>query len=152
MKSKKLLAMAILSVLAFLNAAYLTSQYYAWEAADQASRASFSSFCDLNDTLSCTNVLASPYAKVFGVPFPAIALAVYPVLFLIALLGYYGICRKSFQILAVLSAMGMCFNGFFIYREWAFIGSFCALCLLCSGIIVTIHILSWFGIKEKITA
>ncbi len=122
---------------AIANAAYLTYQAF-----EIRSGNSFGSFCDINSNVSCTNVLAHPLSNVFGIPFPAIALAVYPVLLAIALTGFFKNDARFFKALATLSAMGMAFNAFIIYRETVFIKAYCLLCLLCTAIIVTIFALS----------
>lgn len=139
----------VLAAIAFGNAVYLTSQAYALKAKLAESAGSYSTFCDINDTFSCSNVLLSPRAQIFGMPFPAIATVVYPIIFLVALLGYLGICRKAFPILAGMAVGGMCFNGYFIFQEAFYIGSFCPLCLMCTGIIVTILVLSVLGIRKN---
>jgi uncharacterized membrane protein len=122
---------------AIANAAYLSYRAY-----EIKTGGAFDSFCDLNASVSCTNVLAHPLANVFGVPFPVIALFVYPVLLAIALVGRAKNDAKFFKALAVLSGMGMAFNGFIIYREAVFIKAFCILCLLCTAIIVTVFAIS----------
>jgi uncharacterized membrane protein len=43
---------------------------------------------------------------------------------------------------------GICFNGYFIYQEAFYIWSFCPLCLMCTGIIITILGISVFGMKK----
>lgn len=144
---KKLIAICALSVVAFFNATYLTTQNYKIEHA--TANWQISSFCDLNNTFSCTNVLSSPYSKIFGLPFTAIAMVVYPVLFLIAYLGISGIIKKPFNILIFLSAGWILFNSYFIYQEYANIWSYCPLCLLCSAIIITIFILSCIWVKKS---
>ena len=138
---KKLLAILILCGIAFLNALYLTYESF-YPSAN-------GSFCDVGNTFSCSKVLQSPHALIFGVPFPAIAAVVYPLLFSIGLLGYFGKIKKPFSILLPLSIGGMCFNGFFIYKEFFFIHNFCLLCLMCSAIITTIAIISGFGLKDQ---
>lgn len=145
---KIFIAIMVLAVIAFGNAVYLTNQAYTLKSKLAESVGSYSTFCDINSTFSCSNVLLSPRAQVFGLPFPAIAMVVYPIIFLVALLGYMGICRKSFPILAGMAAGGMCFNGYFIFQEAFYIGSFCPLCLMCTAIIITILILSLIGMKR----
>lgn len=100
---KMFLAIMALSIVAFGNAVYLTNQAYTLKEKMAESAGSYSTFCDINSTFSCSNVLLSPRAQIFGLPFPAIATVVYPVIFLVALLGYLGICRKSFQILSAMA-------------------------------------------------
>jgi len=136
---KKLLAICIVSVLAFFNAAYLTVQNYKIE---HAPKWSISSFCDINNSFSCTTVLSSPYSKVFWLPFPAIAMLVYPIIFAIAFLGMQRIIKKPFHILTALWIGWTLFNSYFISQEILYIWSFCPLCLWCTGMIITIAILS----------
>lgn len=137
---KKYLVIIFLSLIAFLNAWYLTQQAYTQ---------STSSFCDINDRLSCTNVFAAPEARIGTIPFPAIALIVYPVLAIIAYMGYRHKTTKNFKTLSILASMWIIFNGYFIFQEAFVIKSFCPLCLLCTGIIITILILSIIGTKQS---
>ncbi|MDD2891397.1 MAG: vitamin K epoxide reductase family protein [Candidatus Gracilibacteria bacterium] len=148
---KLFIAIMTLAIIAFGNAIYLTNQAYTLKTKLAESTGSYSTFCDINSTFSCSNVLISPRAQFFGYPFPALAMLVYPVIFLIALLGYIGICRKSFSILAGMALVGICFNGYYIYQEAFYIGSYCPLCLMCSGIIILILGISIFGIKKSKT-
>ncbi|EKE30073.1 MAG: hypothetical protein ACD_2C00049G0001 [uncultured bacterium (gcode 4)] len=141
---KKLFAICILSIIAFWNATYLTMQNYRIE--NLPANWKVTSFCDLNNTFSCTNVLSSPYSKVFGLPFPAIAMAVYPIIFLIAFLWMQWIIRKPFHILAAMWTGWLAFNWFFIFREYLYIWSYCPLCLICTGIITSILIMSVYWI------
>lgn len=87
-------------------------------------------------------MLAHPLSQVFGIPFPMIALAVYPVLLALAVIGWMKNSAVFFKPLAALAAMGTAFNAFIIYREAVYIKSFCILCLLCSAIIVTVFAVS----------
>ncbi len=139
----------VLATIAFANAVYLTNQAYTLKTKMTESAGMYSTFCDLNSTFSCSNVLLSPRAQFFGFPFPALAMVVYPIIFLVALLGYLGICRKAFPILAGMALGGMCFNGYYIYQEAFYIGSYCPLCLVCSAIIVSIFWISLYGIQKK---
>lgn len=129
----------VLAAIAIINAAYLSYKAYFFRYVDPMG---LSSFCDFSSTASCSEVLRHPLSQVFGVSFPWVALAVYPILFGLAWFGYK---RQSFtqaKALAVLAFLGMCFNGFIIYREILFIKAYCLLCLLCTVIIVSIFILS----------
>jgi uncharacterized membrane protein len=69
--------------IAFVNAAYLTVHAYKLQEQQQSGR---TSFCDLSSSFSCTEVLAHPAAWIFGIPFPLIALFVYPILFILSIL------------------------------------------------------------------
>ena len=65
MNQKKLIAILILAFIAFGNAVYLTNQAYTLKAKLAASAGTYSSFCDLSDKFSCSNVLLAPAAQVF---------------------------------------------------------------------------------------
>lgn len=132
--NKKLLAVIILCVIAIINAAYLTNMAY--------SEMSGPSFCDISSTLSCTSVFNHTASQILGLPFPLIALIVYPILLLIAVLGYYKKITNHWTWLRWLSLGGMMFNWYIIFQETFVIKAFCPLCLLCTGIIIAIHILS----------
>ncbi|MCK9272479.1 vitamin K epoxide reductase family protein [Candidatus Gracilibacteria bacterium] len=142
---KKLITICILSFIAFVNASYLTYNNYKIE----QNIGKIGSFCDINNTLSCSNVLSSPYSKIFGLPFTAYAMIVYPIIFVIAFLGITSVLKKSEKIIAILGLGGILFNSYFIYQEFANIGSYCPLCMLCSAIIITIFILALIGIKNE---
>jgi uncharacterized membrane protein len=101
----------VLCVIALINAVYLTYHAYSLSMSTGPSR------CDVNDRWSCTNVLAAPESKIFGVPFPAIAMVVYPILLAIAGAGLTGRMRHAWKRLAALSAGGMMFNGYIIFVE-----------------------------------
>lgn len=134
---KKYFVISILSVIATINAAYLT--YIAYSTS--------SGFCDISETFSCANALSSPETQIFGVPFPAIALIVYPIIFLIAFFSHKK-NRDSFKILLGISGGGILFNSYFIYQEYL-LGAYCPLCLLCSIIIITIFVLSFMETFKK---
>lgn len=137
--SKKYLVIMVLAAVAIVNAAYLSYKAYGYHFAGAPE---LSTACDAFGAGSCSDVLKSPLSLVFGIPFPFVALAVYPVLFLIAFYGYRTSSLAPARALAVLSGMGMGFNGFIIYREIFFIHEYCLLCLFCTAIIISIFFLS----------
>lgn len=136
---KKYLVIMVLAAVAILNAGYLSFKAYGYHFAGNPE---LSTACDAFGAGSCSDVLRDPLSLVFGIPFPFIALVVYPILFLIAWYGYRNASLAPAKVLAVLSAMGMGFNGFIIYRETFFIHTYCPLCLLCTAIIISIFVLS----------
>ena len=148
---KKYIVILILCLIALWNASYLSYEafhinqaiYYGQSTED------ISSFCDFSESASCTNVLKHPLSKVFWIPFPVIALFVYPILFLLTLYGYLSQKILPIKFLAGMSLWGMIFNGYIIFMETFYIHAFCLLCLMCSAIIVTIFILSILILKEN---
>lgn len=135
MKINKLLVVIVLSIIAIINAAYLTNMAY--------TELSGPSFCDISTTLSCSSVFTHSASQIMSIPFPAIALAVYPIILLVALLWYVGKIYNHRTILKYLSAGGILFNSYIIFQETFVIKAFCPLCLLCTAIIIAIHSLSY---------
>lgn len=142
---KKQTIIMILATVAIFNAAYLSNKAYQFMYVDGPVT---SSFCDLSQTSSCSEVLKHPLSRVFGIPFPWIALVVYPILLVLTYLWYRSENVKYAKIIQKLSFLGILFNGFIIYREIFYIYSYCLLCLMCTGIIVAIFILSTLEIKK----
>lgn len=142
MKYNKLVIIIILSVVAIINAAYLTNLAY--------SEINGTVFCDISSTLSCSSVFANSGSQIFWLPFPLIALMVYPIIMLIALLWYLGKITNHRTILRYLSGVGILFNSYIIFQEAFVIKAFCPLCLICTGIIITIHILTYGNHKKTL--
>lgn len=141
---KKLQVILLLCLIAFFNASYLVYKWYCVNFLEPTQ-----SFCDINATYSCSNVLAHPAAMIWGVPFPAIAMLVYPILALVAFLWYTGRITSHWKILTILSGLWILFNGYFIYQETFVIQAFCPLCILCSAIIISIFVLSITSYKKN---
>lgn len=142
----------ILSAVAIVNAAYLSYKAYFFRYIDPQG---LTSFCDFSSFNSCSEVLRHPLSNVFGIPFPWVALMVYPILLSLAWYGYKHQSYVQAKIIAVLSFLGMCFNGFIIYREIFFIKAFCLLCFICTLIIITVFFLSvslWKEAKQAETS
>lgn len=138
----KFKAIITLSIIALINAAYLSAKarwLFEWN-----------TFCDINSRRSCANVVAHPAAYIGPIPFPAIALVVYPILLILAIIGLRSRTpRKYFKTLSVLSGLWILFNAYIIYQETYVIKAFCPLCLLCTAVIITIFIVSLLGYKKK---
>ncbi len=143
MHKKKLISIILLALVGTFNAAYLT--YYAYLSKTTAKVwggwgvGSFA--CDYNDTFSCSSVFNESFAWIFWIPFSAIALVVYPVLVIVALLGLLGKMKNHFTVLLIMSVWGLMFNGYVIYNEYV-VWVYCALCLACTWIIIAIGVLS----------
>lgn len=143
---KKYAIIASLAVVAIINAAYLSYKAYVYHYVDPYK---LTTICDFSRFSSCTDVLRHPLSLVFGIPFPWIALVVYPLLLALAWYGYRKSSLTPAKIIVVLSGMGMCFNGFIIYREIRYIHAYCILCLICTAIIISIFILSLRLVTEE---
>lgn len=142
---KKYRLIIILSAVALVNAVYLSYKAFYFRYVDPLG---LTSFCDFSSFNSCSEVLRHPLSSVFSVPFPWVALMVYPILLGLAWYGYRHQSYVQAKIIAILSFLGMCFNGFIIYREIFFIKAFCLLCFICTLIIIAIFFLSLSLVKE----
>lgn len=147
---RKYLIIAALALIGVFNAVYLSIPAYEyWNGANKDVLQSMP--CDISQSLSCSGILQNPRAIIFSlgefkVAFPMIALVVYPILFIIALIGWFTKKSCPAKILAGLSAGGMLFNSYVIYQEFV-VGIFCPLCAMCTVIIIAIFILSLSIIK-----
>lgn len=133
-----------LSTFGFINAMYITFLFIQNKMNDVINwggDTATGSFCDINSSFSCTNVIMSPYAQIFGVPICTIALLVYPALFILA---YKALQSKNprnyFYSLSVISAMGFMFNLLFVHFEYLTLKTFCLLCLICL-VFITINLI-----------
>ena len=142
---RKYIIIAVLAAIGIFNAAYLSLPAYEyWNGANSAALQSMP--CDISDSLSCSGILQNPRAIIFAigdfkVAFPMIALVVYPVLFLIALIGWFTKKVCPAKVLTVLAAGGILFNSYVIYQEFV-VGVFCPLCAMCTVIIIAIFFLA----------
>jgi uncharacterized membrane protein len=168
---KKYLIILILTLIGFSSALYLSIPAYEYWNGEN-SEALQAMPCDISDTLSCSGILKNPRAIIFEigkiiqepcpvsipdckvnyrpfkVAFPMIALVVYPILAILALIGYFSRKILFAKIITVMAIGGMAFNGYVISQE-IIVGVFCPVCALCTIIITTIAILGGFIWREE---
>ena len=138
---KKYAIILILSLIALGNAAYLSTKAY--QILHPVEGVTVSSGCDINATISCTSVITHPDTMIAGIPFPYLALLVYPIIILLTLWGLQVGTNKPAKIINWVALGGMCFNGYIISQEILYIHAYCLLCLICAGIIVSIFRITW---------
>jgi len=147
---KKLISIIILAIAWVIDAAYLT--YYAYIAKAQTKVFGWGGdlwfACDVNSTFSCSSVFNEDFAWILGLPFSGIALAVYPILAIIAILGLTQKIKNHFQILLTMAIWGLIFNLYVIMNEYL-VWAYCLLCLMCTAIIITIWGLSIAWLRNK---
>jgi uncharacterized membrane protein len=133
------------SSLGFLNALYLTylffmKTYYGDKSA---------SVCDINQTLSCSSVITSPFGKLFGLPICTIAMFVYPAILILAVFALKKAkSRNYYYAISILSAMGLMMNVIYLYNEYTFVGAICVLCTTCLVMILTNLVASIVGYSK----
>lgn len=81
-------------------------------------------FCDLNDTLSCTRPMKSPYANFFFFSNALIGMFFYGVVMLLSLLG----AKMLLLYTAMLSLIATCFMAYILYYKVR------TICLLCTAV------------------
>lgn len=123
----------VVAAIGAVNAVYLTFLF-----AQSSPGNPGHSFCDINETASCSNVVTSKYALFLGVPVCTIALFVYPALVTLGVLALSrSKTRNIFYAVSILSAMGFMLNVVYIYNEVVYIKAICILCLACTVLIAT---------------
>ncbi len=140
---KKLLFIVIISIIATFNAGYLTYMAYTTVWVENAIYA-----CDVNEIFSCSSVFNEKFAWIFGVPFSLIALFVYPIIVLVALLWLFKKIKSHYKIILLMSIWWVLFNSYIIYNE-VLVATYCLLCLMCTVIIVINWSLSIKWLREK---
>lgn len=143
---KKLISIIVLSSIATFNAVYLTIQAYAikWQALNEITPLP----CDINSTFSCSSVFTHDFSWIFWIPFPVIAMFVYPIIIAVALLGLLWKIKSHFKILFFMWIWGLLFNSYFIYHE-ILVSTYCLLCLACTLIIISIAVMWKIGMCEE---
>ena len=152
MNKIKLKIITFLGIIGTIDAAYLTNEAYKikdkvqtfwnfwWEEIWMA--------CDVNSTFSCSSVFNESFAWILWIPFSWIALIVYPILALIAILWLKWTIKNPLKILFILSILWLLFNWYIIYNEYL-VWAYCLLCLLCTAIIITVWSLSIAWLKNE---
>jgi uncharacterized membrane protein len=138
---KKYALILILALIALGNAVYLS--YTAYQLLHPVAGVTITSACDISKTLSCSNVIVHPDTMIAGIPFPYLALVVYPIITLLAIWGLVSMTAKPARIINYIALAGLLFNGYIISQEILYVHAYCLLCLICAAIIVTIFGVSW---------
>jgi uncharacterized membrane protein len=84
----------------------------------------------------------------FGIPFSLIALFVYPIIVIVALLWLFNKIKSHYKWILAMAIWWILFNGYIIVNEYI-VWVYCILCLICTGIIIVNWGLSVKWLKEK---
>ena len=144
---KKIYAILALALISFWNAVYLTFAAYNLQSQLQNESEVTEFFCDVSDVFSCSNLFLQDFAWMFGIPFSAIAMLVYPIIFILAFIGMSSKNKNYFKAIWIMAIWWMMFNGYIIFHE-LMIPIICLACLACSIAIATIAILSYRITKD----
>gem|GEM_PF-1466119 len=108
MKNKYILIL-VLALIALGNAAYLS--YTAYQLLHPVAGVTITSACDISKTLSCSNVIIHPDTMIAGIPFPYLALVVYPIITLLAIWGLFRtrkVCKSEYDAKQASEMKGVC--------------------------------------------
>lgn len=130
---------SILSILGFGIMAYLTYIHFA-EA---------SSFCDINEKLSCDAVTTSIYSEIFGIPISIMGLGYFGLTFL---LSVFQRTKAFYQTIFYLTVFVLIPSYYFTALEAFVIKAFCILCETSKIIMILVAVISFVGMKEKFTS
>jgi protein-disulfide isomerase len=95
------------------------------------SRGSFTSFCNVNDTVNCDRVITSEYSTLLRVPVGVWAMVFYAVLLGCALLAIYGKHKERDRARAdafALTVAGACFSAYLAFISYALLKTVCLIC------------------------
>jgi uncharacterized membrane protein len=94
-------------------------------------RPGFSSFCDVNSTISCTQAYMSQYGSLWGVPVALAGVLFFAVVALVAGLAGRGTPQAQENVPAYIFAFSTIGLAFVMYLAWASFFKLNAICLLC---------------------
>ena len=133
----------IFSLTGLLSAVYLTDLHYQSQSSD--------TICDINSTVSCTNLAQSKYSLFFGIPIAVLGILGY--------LSFLGITIALFfrpklnllkKVLLALSSLALIFTIYLVFIELK-VGIFCLGCLVSQGSTTATFILSYLLYKRTIS-
>jgi uncharacterized membrane protein len=124
-------------VLAFAALGIATSAWSSYVHYSLLTRPGYTSFCDVSETVSCTQAYLSQYGTLFGVPVALGGLFYFAVVFLLAALGGRRPHARE-AVPAYLFALSIPALGFVIYLAWASFFELNTVCPLCATTYVAV--------------
>ncbi len=106
----------------------------------------FTSFCDVNSTVSCTQAYLSPYGELGGVPVAIFGALYFAAVIAIAGLGWRpGAKAPSYApaYIFLLSLPALAFVGYLAFAAFFILKAFCILCAITYVAVIGITVVSW---------
>lgn len=154
----KLIIIIILSVLAFVNSFYLA---YGWLFSVEAIVNPYIqgwnisqiwwTFCDINDTFSCSEVINSEYSKLFWIPFSIFGILMFFIIWLLSVIWILKNNKYIIKIIAILTWFWVIFNFYLFYLEIFVINAFCPVCIAISVSLFSIFFISLSSVLKCTT-
>ena len=110
---------------------------------------SYTSFCNLGDTLNCDTVLRSPFSELWGVPLAWLALASYAamtLLFARAARSAGARARGPFRLAAAAVAFAVVFSAYMAFVSLSVLG---AVCIQCSALYLVCLVLAGLVLQAR---
>src|SRR5687767_9227363 len=141
-----LLAFAVLGLAA---ASYSSFVHYR-----MLTQSGYASLCDINATVSCTDVYESPYGSAFGVP-----VAIFGVVFFAIVLALVGIAGRAGSAardnvpgyVFVMSTLALAFALYLAYASYVVLHKFCIFCAINYVAVIGLFIVSGGAAKYSMT-
>ena len=133
-------AIIVLALVGFASAA--TSTYVHYQLAQDPG---YTSFCDINESVSCTQVYLSRFGSVGGIPVALLGAFWFGLVLLLTVAGGRGsseLCENIGGYLLVLSTLGLSVVLFLGYASFMVLGTLCVLCIVVYVAVVGIFLLS----------
>ncbi len=108
----------------------------------------YTSFCDVNESVSCTQLYQGPYGSVAGVPVALGGVLWFGVVLLLAFADARGPAGSRESVAGYLrlwSVVGLSVAGYMAYVSFFILGTFCILCGIVYVAVVGIFLLAEFG-------
>ncbi len=96
--------------------------------------------CDLNSVFSCSNVLNSHQASIFGPPNSLICTVLFAALLMVGVIGWTGsaIAKQVRLVMQFFALFMVAFGTWFLWQSAYRIGSLCIFCIFCiAGLLLT---------------
>src|SRR4030067_3517786 len=139
MKQKVLILILLLAFFGAVDAGYLTYEHYAKSIPP----------CSTGIFIDCGKVLKSKYAVIYGIPVALLGLIHYGVFFINILLALIT-KKKLFRYFVVIqSIIGAFVSTYFMYIQFAIIGSICLYCTLSALISYLIFVLAMVYLRKE---
>ncbi len=142
--SSKLLAAALNSV-GLLLSVFLTLQRFGWVGT--------TALCELGSSLSCSAVMTSPWAVLFGVPVAVLGVVYFVLagacsLLVLGLTSDFRAKRDAAVANVIVTGMGVLSVAYFVAAEVA-VGSMCPLCTVVHLIALATFVLAWRHLRTQ---
>ena len=106
----------------------------------------FSSFCDVNTTVSCTQAYLSPYGELGGMPVAIFGALYFAVVLALAAVGWRGTGttpQAAPSYILALSIPALAFIAYLAYAAFFVLNAFCILCAITYVAVIGIAIVTW---------